>query len=360
MMFSRLCALALLWGASGTRLHLRSENATKSAVLTEGQQIAALREKLVKMSAGLSKIVDPNGPLAKTELGAEMAEFSARVKSVVNSTAGKSDDKSLKQLKEVMGSVTGLVKDLNNQQMRLMQEGEDQQDSLLLGVLMTKKGEAMDKQLEVLKAPDFANLAVTKEILAKKDMKTPLFKQVANFLDAHGHAESKTHDSSPTAPALKSAAVAQIVTSLQARLTHLETTARHSEEAHANATNRVQALEKTKNKREAKILHSIEKKEDRKYQKMMAIRRQDITTMKAAISAVEKGDMAGLERAKAALESSMKNMQARNSGFLVLIQAGLRESGLDCPYCAAQCVDKCHNAGKSYTDCLTECQDAGK
>jgi len=32
----------------------------------------------------------------------------------------------------------------------------------------------------------------------------------------------------------------------------------------------------------------------------------------------------------------------------------------DCPYCAAQCVDKCHTAGKPYVTCLTECADAGK
>jgi len=32
----------------------------------------------------------------------------------------------------------------------------------------------------------------------------------------------------------------------------------------------------------------------------------------------------------------------------------------DCPYCAAQCVDKCHTAGKPYVQCLTDCADAGK
>jgi len=32
----------------------------------------------------------------------------------------------------------------------------------------------------------------------------------------------------------------------------------------------------------------------------------------------------------------------------------------DCPYCAAQCVDKCHQAGNPYVQCLTDCADAGK
>lgn len=32
----------------------------------------------------------------------------------------------------------------------------------------------------------------------------------------------------------------------------------------------------------------------------------------------------------------------------------------DCPYCAAQCVDKCHQDGKPYVQCMTDCADAGK
>jgi len=168
---------ALLLGARGASLRAEPahKNASKHAVVDDAVKVGALREKLLKMSAGLGKIVDPHGPLAKTELGPEMAEFNARVQAVVNSTAGKGDRKSLEQLEEVMGSVTGLVKDLNKQQSRLMQENEEQQDSLLLGVLMTKKGEPMDSQLEILKASDFAGLAVTKAILAERDLKTPLF-----------------------------------------------------------------------------------------------------------------------------------------------------------------------------------------
>merc|ERR1719293_236566 len=180
----------------------------------------------------------------------------------VTGTAGKSDKKSLEQLEEVMGSVTGLVKDLNKQQMRLMQEGEEQRESLLLGVLMAQKGEPMDKQLEVLGAPDFAGLAASKAVLARRDMKTPLFQQVANFLDAHGGSGGSAGDRRSAAMESHSAAVAHIVTSLKARLAHLEQNARHAEEAHANATKRVKALERTKDNRSAKIVRSIERKED--------------------------------------------------------------------------------------------------
>jgi len=354
--------MLMMWSAGGARIRTEpaSRNVSKPPAVADAAKIGALREKLLKMSSGLSKIIDPSGPLAKTELGPEMAEFNARVRAVVNSTAGKSDKKSLEQLEEVMGSVTSLVKDLNKQQMRLMQEGEEQRESLLLGVLMAQKGEPMDKQLELLGSPDFAGLAASKAILAGRDIKTPLFQQVANFLDAHGGSNGTASGRSNAAMKSHSADVAHIVTSLTGRLAHLEQNARHAEEAHANATQRVKALERTKDNRSAKIVRSIERKEDRKFQKMMAIQRQDISSMKAAISAVEHGDMQGLDRARAALENSMKSMQSKNSGFLVLIQEGLRASGLDCPYCAAQCVDKCHDEGKKYVACLDECKDSGK
>ncbi|CAK0833703.1 unnamed protein product, partial [Prorocentrum cordatum] len=179
------------------------------------------------MSSGLSRIIDPSGPLAKTELGPEMVEFNARVRAVVNSTAGKSDKKSLEQLKEVMGSVTSLVKDLNQQQMRLMQEGEEQRESLLLGVLMAQKGEPMQKQLEVLGSPEFVGLAASKAVLAGRDTKTPLFQQVANFLDAHGGGGGGRRSAAVEA---HSAAVAHVVASLRARLAHLEQSARHAED----------------------------------------------------------------------------------------------------------------------------------
>lgn len=56
----------------------------------------------------------------------------------------------------------------------------------------------------------------------------------------------------------------------------------------------------------------------------------------------------------------MEQMKNHNSGFLVLLSMGSELMASDCPYCVAQCVDKCHQDGKPYTTCLTTCADAGK
>jgi hypothetical protein len=49
---------------------------------------------------------------------------------------------------------------------------------------------------------------------------------------------------------------------------------------------------------------------------------------------------------------------AANGTYSSLIQMKTQEK--DCPYCAAQCVDKCHSNGGSYVSCLSECADSGK
>lgn len=352
MLLRLLCAAsaALLVGAGGSAL--RAEPAEPAA------RIEALRRKLLSISRGLSRIMEPGGPLAGTDAGPDIAELNARIETIVRSTAGRRDAKSLDKLVGVMGSVTSLAKDISRHQMQLMQEGDQrQQDSLLLGVLMAKRGEPIARQLEVLEAPAFAHLRVTEAVLARKDMKTPLFQQVASLLDAHGAHDGGARGASGSES--RGAVVARTVASLRARLARLEASARRAEAAHAGEEERVRALEKNQDGRSLRILRAKQDRENRRFQRRMDIQRQDIGTMRAAVDAMEHGDVQGVRRAEAALESSMRKMRSQSSGFLMLIQEGLRGSGLDCPYCAAQCVDRCHAAGGKYVACLAECQDAG-
>merc|ERR1719446_239157 len=51
---------------------------------------------------------------------------------------------------------------------------------------------------------------------------------------------------------------------------------------------------------------------------------------------------------------------ASGAAKALFIQLASTFRNRDCPYCAAQCVDKCHQAGKPYVQCLTDCADAGK
>lgn len=51
---------------------------------------------------------------------------------------------------------------------------------------------------------------------------------------------------------------------------------------------------------------------------------------------------------------------ASSAAKSLFIQLAASVTNRDCPYCVAQCVDKCHTAGKPYVQCLTDCADAGK
>jgi hypothetical protein len=294
---------------------------------------------------------------------------------VLEETKGSKDAKALKRLQDAQVGVRSLVGDLTHQQENIMKEGEEQEQSLLLGVLMTKQNKPMNEQLAVLQNDEFSHLACVKFVLAAKDTKTPLFKQVAAYLDTHSGkpAAAKPADGEDAADAIPDKLkagkdgkpdVSAIVSALQTRLKHLEESTAHQEKLHKDEMTDLETAVKKelakKNAKAVKHIQLIEKKEQRQFAKQHAVAENDIKSMKGAIQAIQNGDMKLLAKSQAALEASMKAMQAQSGGFLYLIQLGHRSEGMDCPYCAAQCVDKCHTAGKSYVTCLTDCADAGK
>merc|ERR1719456_2231833 len=228
--------------------------------------------------------------------------------------------------------------------------------SLLLGVLMTRQNEPMSEQLKVIESADFAGLAVVKALLAKHDEKEPLFKQVADLLDKSGHKVAPPTDKKQAVLTK----IQSIVDSLQKRVTSLEHDEKEGEERHAKVMKAFDLEEKKVPKEKKHRIQLLKKREDRKYKKWLAMSHRDLDSMKSAVAAVKSGDMKALQKTQEALRDSLKAMESNNGGFLHLLQLGHMVARRDCPYCAAQCVDKCHQAGKSYATCLTDCADAGK
>merc|ERR1719310_983383 len=89
----------------------------------------------------------------------------------------------LDKLHNVEASVNGLKTDMNKLTTSLKSEGEEEKESILLGVLMSRKSKSEKEQLEVLESADFKNLAVVKYVLAHRDAKKSLAQQVAERLD---------------------------------------------------------------------------------------------------------------------------------------------------------------------------------
>merc|ERR1719335_1005972 len=93
------------------------------------------------------------------------------------------DAQKLEKLHNVEASVNGLKKDMDKLTTTLKSEGETEKESILLGVLMSRKGKSEKEQLEVLESNDFKNLEVVKYVLAHKDAKKSWAQQVAEHLD---------------------------------------------------------------------------------------------------------------------------------------------------------------------------------
>jgi len=326
-------------------------------------EVQQLRAKLTKVSGGFSKLL--SGATGKTHVGAMMAKVEVEVQQVLKETEKPKDMKqALSRLQEANGAIKQLSVDMADEQNQLTREGDEQQESLILGILMQRQTKPMSEQLAVANDPQFAKLPCVVAVLAAKDTKTPLFKQIASYLDAHAPkkpAEVQIPDKLKAGKDGKPD-VTPIVLALEARVHKMEDSEMRMEEHHrdANAALDRAALEKKNNTRLAKQITHMKKKDDRDFAKQAAMSKHDIVALKSAIESVKKGDMAGLAKAQNALDMSMKAAQARSGKYLYFIQLMQRTEGQDCPFCVAQCVGKCHTAGKPYVTCMTDCADSGK
>lgn len=352
--------------ALASAAYLRNTSvASPHQVASEQTQVKELRAKLQKVEAGLIGMLKPTGALASSKVAQTLNTFVTQLSIVLKETDGAKDSKkALKRLQDAQASVRGLVADVTTQQMRLMKQGDEQEQSLLVGVLLTKQKEPMDEQLAVLRSEEFSHLPVVAAVLAAKDGTTPLFQQVATYLDKHSGKATPSNATAAIPNKLKRGKdgkpdVSPIVNALEHQLQHLQENKKRQDGLHTKEMDAYATAIK-KNPKLSRRIQSVKKASNRKFLKQEAISRNDIKSLESAIDAVKKGDTKALGRVQAALEASMKSMQASSHGFLYLIQLAHRSEGLDCPYCAAQCVEKCHVAGKSYVSCLAECADAGK
>lgn len=348
-------------------------SATKPLAGAASAEAARLRTKLGKVAASLSAMLDAKAGLSGSQLAEPLAAFAAHLKAVVQETAGAKDpEQALRKLREAQAGMSGLGAKMAARQEELAAEDIAQQQSLLLGVLMTRQHEPMERQMAVLRDSSFSKLPAVAAVLAAKDTTTPLFQQLAAYLDARGVAQPPAARATEAAPALPAKLragrdgkpdVGPIVKALQMQLHRMEEGRRRATSLHKNVMEQLAAAEEKalkKNTRTAKQVRLMERAEKRKYGKQLAMAESDIRNLHKAIEAVSRGDIRGLQQTQAALETSMKAMQAQSGGFIYLIQLAHRAAGLDCPYCAAQCIGKCHTAGRPYAVCLSECAEAGK
>lgn len=322
-------------------------------------EVLALHKQLETIAGRLEPMLNAkDGALSHAKVGPTMKVFLKELQTILKATGPGSKlapAVAMQKLQAAKQGLASLMGDLNNRQEQLMKEDNTQRESLLVGVLMTRQKEPMEEQLKILKADDFAPLEVSQALLAKHNATTPLYVQAASYLDAHPKRKpapmQEAHSTNP---------LANVQSMLETRLHALEHEYEVREKLHEKKVADFAVQFKKAKARDQHTIHIIQKREERNFKKFAAIRKHDIKAMKDAVDGVKKGDMKAVQRARAALETSLKAMQSQTGGFLYLIQMGHTLMKRDCPYCAAQCVDKCHQAGNPYVKCLTDCADAGK
>jgi len=360
-MFSRrsglvLVSLALAWQAQALVTRSAPAAPTQAEVDKVHKQLETVAEKLNGM------LEQKDGSLKHAQVGPAMKLFTKELNSVLNATRpGKMPPAAaMEKLQAARHGLAGLMSELTSRQETLMREDNDQRESLLLGVLMTHQKAPMAEQMEILQDVDFSKLAVSQALLAKHDEKVALYVQAATFLDQHPKRKPAPMTVSNHSGTGAGTPLHEIQAMLEKRLGSLEHELTIREQLHKTRTEEFAAKLKNATKKDKHVVEILSKREARNFKKWAAMRQHDISAMKAAVEGVKKGDMKAVQRAREALLASLKAMQSQTGGFLYLIQLGHQMARKDCPYCAAQCVDKCHSEGKPYVQCLTDCADAGK
>jgi len=324
---------------------------TKSVTASD---VVRLHQKLEVLSRSLEGLVQ-HGSLSNTKISPVLQSFVAELRVTLNATASPKDiPAAMQRLRNAQAGIADITKALSAQQEALMHEDATEETNLLLGVLMTRKGEPMKKQLEVLKSGDFSSLPVSKALLAKHNDSMPLFQQVALFMDAHGAASGA---SSPTEKAQK---LAKTVAFFKKQMNTLEHQEQVMQELHERRTAKLDELIKKSDKATARSLLIEKKHADRENKKRSLVHKQQSKLMSDIIAALERGDSKALKTAQHALQKQLDALQARSGDFLHLLQLGHRLASRDCPFCVAQCIGKCHDAGRSYAECMPECAKAGQ
>jgi len=344
--------VALMGVASGVQLTNKSQTAKAPAHVATQKDVDHARATLEKMAMVLQSMLHNSKSLQQSQVAPSLKLFAHNLQSVLNTSKGLQPAEAIQKLATAQASITGMVGELTHQQQKLMHEDVDQRENLMMGVLMTNKNAPMEKQLAILRSEDFQLLDVSKALLTSHDAKTALYLQAAQWLDTHKH-------SGGIMLYKKSAKrVEDMAASLDKRVHALEKEAESKQKRQLKAIERMKLIV-SKGGKEGKRMQSLLKHEERARKKEAIMSQHDIAIMKQAADAVRRGDMAALGRAQQAMQKSMDALKDKNAGMLVFLQRSNAILERDCPFCAAQCVGKCHNEGKPYTECLTVCADAG-
>jgi len=296
---------------------------------------------------------DPRAKLEKAEKGFEAVVKASPVLEdlidpMLKDIKAALDSKDEKKYASVLAEFPKWQKAMGERQLSITNAGDQERTTLLVAVLQNKQGLPVSEQLEVVKAADFIGLPVVKYIEDHHDSSTPLVNFALKFIDGDKAAPVEAKEATEVKE-VKPESLDGIVKLLK----------KHQ----ANAEHRLEQISEHEKKLE-KVFENMKKgdpqvkflrkREERKIKKDKALQQSTATALKDAIKDIENHDAKGLVEAKKALEASMQALQQQSGEFLHFLQ--VEAPGFSCPYCGAQCIEKCVSTEhKTMSGCLAEC-----
>ena len=310
-------------------LSLQAKPAASVTVSPEEKAVA----KLQQVEKGLNAMLKAS-PALDDLVGPMVKEVSAAV-----------DSKKMDKMKSVLAEFPKWEQQMSERQKSIMAAGDEERTTLLVAVLQNKQSLPVSAQLDVVKAADFSGLPVVAYIEEHTDEKTPLVELALKFLDGKDAAPVNA-SSSAALPAPKD--MSSILDMLAESKKKAEA---HVQELEAHKAKVEKFGEKMNQTKELKY---IKHREERKLEKMLAMEKKTAAALGNAMEDIKKKDVKGLIEAKQAMQEQMQALQESEGQFLHFLQTAA--PGFSCPYCGAQCIEKCRTTEhKSMSGCLTEC-----
>jgi hypothetical protein len=303
----------------------------KPAVSAKASPEEAAVKKLEKVEKGFSAMVKAS-PALEDLVGPMLKEVS-----------GALETKKMDKMKSVLAEFPKWQQQMSERQKNIMEAGDEERTTLLVAVLQNKQSLPVSEQLEVVQAADFSGLPAVAYIEEHNDEKTPLVELALKFLDGK--------DAAPV-NATSAAAAPDMTTILDMLATHKQKAEQHVKalEEHRALVEKVLGGKKNQTMQVKYLKH----REERKLDKELAIEKKTVSALGTAMEDIKNKNMKGLLEAKAALQESVNALEESEGQFLHLLQ--IEAPGFSCPYCGAQCIEKCRaTEHKSMSGCLTEC-----
>jgi hypothetical protein len=257
---------------------------------------------------------------------------------------GALETKKMDKMKAVLASFPKWQQQMSERQKSIMEAGDDERTTLLVAVLQNKQSLPVSEQLNVVHAADFSGLPVVAYIEKNNDEKTPLVELALKFLDGK--------DAAPVNAASAAPAPKDMQTIIDMLATHKKKAEAHVKalEDHRATVEKVLGGKKNQTMQVKYLKH----REERKLDKELAIEKKTVAALGTAMEDIKNKNMKGLKEAKEALQESVKALEESEGQFLHFLQ--IEAPGFSCPYCGAQCIEKCRaTEHKSMSGCLTEC-----